>query len=64
MKGQINQKVTRVERQIEKDMDKLEKMGSSAGSWKVPFFLMLLVMVAAGIGMYMFYRRMMKIHLL
>jgi mannose-binding lectin 2 len=64
LKGQINQKVTRVERQIEKDMNKLEKLGSSAGSWKVPFILMLLVMIAAGIGMFMFYRKMMKIHLL
>jgi hypothetical protein len=42
----------------------LEVSKSSASSWKIPFLIVVLVLIAAAIGLFVFYKRLLKRHLL
>jgi len=41
-----------------------EDLKIDKGAWMIPFLILLVLMIGAGVGLYLFYARMRKIHLL
>lgn len=69
MKGSVERKMSNIESSLDRKMSNMENKASdivntNAGSWKIPFLILLIVLVGAGIGLYMGYRNLLKKHLL
>lgn len=69
MKGTVEKKMLNIETSLDRKMSRLQTQADdygreNAGSWKIPFFILVAVMIAAGVGLYFFYERMRKMHLL
>ena len=54
--GKIDQKIA--------DVSASNKSVEGGGSWKFPFFLLILVQIGAAIGLYLFYQKLQKKHIL
>lgn len=70
MKGQVDRKMINIESALDRKMNKFETKASELaksggeGGWKLPFFILVAVLVAVGIGLYVFYQKMRKMHFL
>ena len=69
MKGNVERKMSNIESALDRKMNNLESKATEltkvdAGSWRLPFLILVLVMVAAAIGLYLFYLKMKKMHIL
>lgn len=69
MKGNVERKMFNIETALDRKMSNLETKTSEltktdAGDWRLPFVILLLVVVAAAIGLYLFYLKMKKMHIL
>ena len=65
MTGNMNQRVRGLENKMGKQIESsLESSRSSAAGWKLPFLIVVLVLIVAAIGLYMFYMKLKKIHML
>jgi mannose-binding lectin 2 len=69
MKGSVERKMSNIESALDRKMTRMESQASemantSSESWKLPFFLLLIVIVAAAVGLYLFYLKMKKMHIL
>lgn len=69
MKGTVEKKMLNIETSLDRKMSRLQTQADeygkeNAGSWKIPFFILVFVVIAAGVALYMFYERMRKMHLL
>lgn len=69
MKGGIEKKMSNIESALDRKMTRIESQASeittnSGDNWKLPFFMLSLVIVAAAVGLYMFYLKMKKMHIL
>jgi hypothetical protein len=71
MKGQVDRKMINIESALDRKMTKFEtkaselaKSGGAEGGWKLPFFILVAVLLAVGVGLYVFYLKMRKMHFL
>lgn len=69
MKGSVERKMNNIESSLDRKMSTMEEKASTivttnAGSWKLPFLFLLVIITAAGIGLYFFYKSLLKKHLL
>jgi hypothetical protein len=70
MKGTVERKMTNIESALDRKINSFETKASEiaqttvSSSWKLPFFILTVVLVAVGVGLYMFYLKMRKMHLL
>jgi hypothetical protein len=69
MKGGIEKKMSNIESALDRKMTRLETQATELvttgnDSWKLPFILLVVVVSAAGIGLYMFYEKLKKKHFL
>lgn len=69
MKGSVERKMLNIESSLDRKMTRLqsqaEELGKeSAHSWKIPFLIIVVLMIGAAVGLYLFYERMRKMHLL
>eukprot|EP01039_Chlorochromonas_danica_P003611 gene3612-3954_t len=70
MKGGIEKKMSNIESALDRKMNRIETQASelvqtgSSDGWKLPFLFLLLVIVVAAVGLYMFYLKMKKMHIL
>ena len=69
MKGNVERKMSNIETALDRKMTNLESKATEltkndSGSWKLPFLLLVMVMIAGCIGLYMFYLKMKKMHIL
>ena len=69
MKGTVEKKMMNIETSLDRKMDRLQTQANelgkeSAGSWKIPFMILVVLMIAAAVGLYFFYENMKKRHLL
>jgi hypothetical protein len=69
MKGTVEKKMLNIETSLDRKMSRLQTQADeygkeNAGSWKIPFIILVVLMVAAAIGLYFFYEKMRKMHLL
>jgi hypothetical protein len=69
MKGNVEKKMLNIESSLDRKMNRLQNQAAElgkeqAGSWKIPFLILVVLMIAAAIGLYFFYERMRKMHLL
>lgn len=67
MNGNLNRKVRGLENNLNKQFEEsvantLNEAG--AGGWKLPFLVVIVVLVAAGIGLIVFYQKLKKRHIL
>jgi hypothetical protein len=69
MKGNVERKMFNIETALDRKMNTLEVKTAEltktdAGGWQLPFFILTMVVVAAAIGLYLFYLKMKKMHIL
>jgi predicted PurR-regulated permease PerM len=69
MNGQVNKKMMNIENALDRKMSNLEQKAEEfskegATSWRLPFLILLVLMIAAAVGLYLFYERLRKMHLL
>lgn len=69
MKQSVDRRMGAVETAMDGKMTRLAEQAkkinmNQAGSWKIPFFIITLVIIAGAIGMYIFYQKIRKMHLL
>lgn len=69
MKGSVERKMSNIESALDRKMTNLEVKATEltktdSGSWKLPFMILVMIMVAAAIGLYLFYLKMKKMHIL
>lgn len=72
MKGTVDRKMSNIESSLDRKMSQLENKASDLGrdsvaaaaSWRWPFIILVTIMIAGAIGLYMFYLKMKKMHLL
>jgi hypothetical protein len=65
LNGNMNRKVKGMETQVKKQIETLESSaGKDSGSWKVPFMIIVMLIIAACIGMFFFYKQLLKKHIL
>ena len=69
MKGSVERKMSNIERALDRKVSTIETKTNEitkieSGSWKLPFLILAMVMVAAAIGLYLFYLKMKKMHIL
>jgi hypothetical protein len=67
MNGNLNRKVRGLESNLNKQFE--ESMANTltdagAGGWKLPFLAVIVILVAAGIGLVVFYQKLKKRHIL
>ena len=61
----MNRKVKGMETELNKQIEaQLEVTKSTAGSWKIPFLIIVVLLALGSIGLYMFYRNLLKKHIL
>jgi hypothetical protein len=71
MKGSVERKMINIESALDRKMNSLESKttelaNSATGStsWKLPFFILIVVLAAIFVGLYLFYLKMKKMHIL
>lgn len=69
MKGAVEKKMLNIETSLDRKMSRLQSQAEdlgkeSAGSWKLPFLILVVLMLGAAVGLYFFYEKMRKMHLL
>lgn len=69
MKGTVERKMSNIESALDRKMTRMESKTSemaqsNAGAWRLPFMVLLVVIIGAAIGLYYFYLRLKKMHLL
>lgn len=69
MKGSVEKKMLNIESSLDRKMNRLQSQADefgkeNAGAWKIPFMILVVLMIAAAIGLYFFYEKMRKMHLL
>lgn len=69
MKGTVEKKMLNIESSLDRKMSRLQSQADefgkeSATSWRIPFLILLVLMIAAAVGLYFFYEKMRKMHLL
>lgn len=69
MKSLVDRKMTNIESALDRKMGTLETKATeiasqSSSSWKLPFIILILFIGAAGVGLYLFYLKIQKMHLL
>ena len=69
MKGTVEKKMLNIETSLDRKMSRLQSQAEdlgkeSAGSWKLPFLILVVLMLGAAVGLYFFYEKMRKMHLL
>ena len=69
MKSQVERKMSNIESSLDRKMTRMEEkteqmQSSEAGSWKKPFLFLVVIILAAGAGLYKFYRNLLKRHIL
>eukprot|EP00601_Ochromonadales_sp_CCMP2298_P032910 CAMPEP_0173357114 /NCGR_PEP_ID=MMETSP1144-20121109/18690_1 /TAXON_ID=483371 /ORGANISM="non described non described, Strain CCMP2298" /LENGTH=395 /DNA_ID=CAMNT_0014305997 /DNA_START=66 /DNA_END=1254 /DNA_ORIENTATION=- len=69
MHGNVERKMSNIEDSLDRKMTRLESQAEglgrqNAGSWKIPFLILALLLVLGGVGLYLFYEKMRKMHLL
>jgi hypothetical protein len=69
MKGNVERKMFNIESALDRKMNTLETKTTEltktdAGGWKLPFLILSMIIVAAAIGLYLFYLKMKKMHIL
>jgi hypothetical protein len=65
LNGNVNRKVKGMETDLNQRLSAtLEASKSSAGSWKIPFLIIVVLLAAAAVGLYFFYKNLLKKHLL
>jgi hypothetical protein len=65
LNGNMNRKVKGMESDLNQRLSAtLEATKTSAGSWKIPFLIIVVLLGGAAIGLYFFYRNLLKKHLL
>lgn len=69
VQSKVDRQLFNVEKKFDKNMgakhQKLEEASSKgAGSWKIPFAILLVLIIASGVAMYLFYLKIRKMHLL
>jgi hypothetical protein len=63
--GQMNNIESSLDRKMSSLEDKTATIANkSDGSWRLPFLFLLIILIGAGVGIYMFYRHLLKMHLL
>ena len=68
-KGAVEKKMLNIETSLDRKMSRLQSQAEdlgkeSAGSWKLPFLILVVLMLGAAVGLYFFYEKMRKMHLL
>lgn len=69
LENQINGNMNRKVKGMESDLNQrltatLEATKSTASSWRIPFLIIVVLLVGAAIGLYFFYKSLLKKHLL
>lgn len=65
LNGNMNRKVKGMENQLGNKIKTLESTaGQDTGSWKIPFLIIVALLVAAAVGMFIFYKQLLKKHIL
>ena len=65
LNGNMNRKVKGMENQLNSKITSLESTaGKDTGSWKVPFLIIVILLIGAAIGMFVFYKQLLKKHIL
>lgn len=69
MKGSVERKMSNIESALDRKMTRIESKASEivqtgSAAWRLPFFILLVVFLASAGGIYYFYRRLQKMHLL
>jgi len=69
MKGSVERKMNNIESSLDRKMNSIQDktstiVNSNSSSWKLPFLLLSLFVLCAGVGLYFFYRNLLKKHLL
>ncbi len=65
MKRTLDSRIGNLNMAVGKTMDqKLKESSIDAQGWKLPFLIIVVLLVAAGIGLYLFYNHLRKTHLL
>lgn len=61
----MNRKVKGMETELNKQIEaQLEVTKSTAGSWKIPFLIIVVLLALASIGLFVFYKNLLKKHIL
>ena len=65
LNGNMNRKVKGMEKQLNSKITSLESVaGKDTGGWKLPFLIIVILLIGAAIGMFVFYRQLLKKHIL
>ncbi len=69
MKGSVERKMTNIESALDRKMNRIESKTTeltknNGGSWKWPFIILVIIFIAAAGGLYYFYLRLQKMHIL
>merc|ERR1712000_36178 len=65
LNGNMNRKAKGMESQLNKQLESsLESSMTSAGSWKLPFLIIVVLLLASAIGLFIFYKKLIKRHIL
>ncbi|CAE7667960.1 unnamed protein product [Symbiodinium microadriaticum] len=65
LNGNMNRKVKGMENQLNSKITNLESSaGKDTGSWKIPFLIIVILIIGAAIGMFFFYKQLLKKHIL
>lgn len=69
MRGSVEKKMSNIESALDRKMTRLETQASELATststgWQLPFVLLLIVVLAAALGLYLFYLKMKKMHIL
>jgi hypothetical protein len=65
LNGNMNRKVKGMETELNKQIEAtLEVTKTSAGSWKIPFLIIIVLLGLSAIGLFFFYKHLLKKHIL
>ncbi len=69
LKNSVERRMTNIENALDRKMIRIvdqttELAKTNANSWQLPFIFLVVVISAAGAGLYYFYRKLQKMHLL
>ena len=65
IKASVDNKVRTLTKELHDNMANTRKDAEqSAGGWKLPFLIMIVIVIGAGIGLYLFYQNLKKTHML
>ena len=65
IKATVDNKLRNMNTDIASKMEStLKEASNSSGGWKLPFLILVVFIAAAGVGLYLYYQHLKKIHLL